>query len=148
MAGGHLFHSRKRGHCWNTMLHNDLMIALAKEWPKLQQGPWVILVPEWPKNHVSAIMTYIKWCKEHPWNVSILQRAHLSNLVFTGKLGLWYQICVRLPHSNILNWWKTFIKYNKECKFLSRAGTRVFVILSKPTTLPPLPQLNLSITMN
>jgi hypothetical protein len=29
----------------------------------------------------SATMTYVMWHQEHLWNVSILQRVHLSNLV-------------------------------------------------------------------
>jgi hypothetical protein len=29
----------------------------------------------------SATITYMMWCEEHIWNVSILQRVHLSNHV-------------------------------------------------------------------
>jgi hypothetical protein len=32
-------------------------------------------------DHISATMTYMMWCEEHLWNVILLQRLHLSNLV-------------------------------------------------------------------
>jgi hypothetical protein len=36
-------------------------------------------------DHKSATMTCVMWCKENLWNVNILYRVHLSNLVFLGK---------------------------------------------------------------
>jgi hypothetical protein len=30
---------------------------------------------------ISAITTYLMWREEHPWNFSVRQRVHLSNLV-------------------------------------------------------------------
>jgi hypothetical protein len=32
---------------------------------------------------ISAITTYVTWCEEHLWNVSVHQTVHLSDLVFS-----------------------------------------------------------------
>jgi hypothetical protein len=36
---------------------------------------------------ISASMAYVLWHEEHLWNVGVLQRAHLSNLVKTKYLS-------------------------------------------------------------
>jgi hypothetical protein len=43
---------------------------------------------------ISATMAYVMLCKENLWNVSVLHREHLSNLVIF--LGLWYGTCSAL----------------------------------------------------
>jgi hypothetical protein len=32
-------------------------------------------------DHIGATITYMMWCEEHLWNVSVLERVHLYNLV-------------------------------------------------------------------
>jgi hypothetical protein len=34
-------------------------------------------------DHISARTTYVMWREEHLWNVTILQRVHLSNVVLS-----------------------------------------------------------------
>jgi hypothetical protein len=35
-------------------------------------------------DHISATMTYVMWREERLWNVSVLQRVHLPNIVCAG----------------------------------------------------------------
>jgi hypothetical protein len=49
-------------------------ITFMQGWPKTQQWPQITRVH-------NSTMTYVLWCEEHLWNVSVLQRIHLSNLV-------------------------------------------------------------------
>jgi hypothetical protein len=36
-------------------------------------------------DHISTKTTYVMWREEHLWNVSVLERVHLSNLRFSNR---------------------------------------------------------------
>jgi hypothetical protein len=40
-----------------------------------------------PSDRTSTTMTYVMWREEYLWNVSILQRIHLSNLILIVTMG-------------------------------------------------------------
>jgi hypothetical protein len=76
--------------CWYLLLCNNS----TQEFPLLcNTGTSSHFVQERPKvtvgicarmtlDHINATTTYMMWCEEHLWNVSVLQRVHLSNLIF------------------------------------------------------------------
>jgi hypothetical protein len=54
---------------------------ISVKWPKAQRWSTVTLIQ----------VTYVMWQKEHLWNVSVLQRVHLSNLLYCNS-RIWVQL--------------------------------------------------------
>jgi hypothetical protein len=102
--------SNSGSYCWKQLLGNngikqlplpDHIVAqqwdLGSHWSKkdlrslyedilAQQGFELTLVQEWPmttisREHISSTTTYVMWREERLWNVGVLQRVRLSNLV-------------------------------------------------------------------
>jgi hypothetical protein len=78
LNGNHLSHcwkillrnNEKRGKCWNTLCNNDLV----SQW---KYNLWAKMT--W--DHISVTITYVMWREAYLWNVSILQKVHISSFV-------------------------------------------------------------------
>jgi hypothetical protein len=80
-----------RGHCYATMGMKAPLWQLRSLFKHIVVWDQ-ITVQQWPEvivgTHCCATGTCVMWHKEHIWNVSVLQRVHLLNLVWQSIISV------------------------------------------------------------